>query len=246
MSGEQDDTGLLERAVVAYRAALEETRERAPLNWAETQNYLGLVLLGLGEREGDTERLEGAVEAHRAALEAYARGRVLPLWALTQNNLGNALRILGEREGDTKRLEEALEAHRAALEEFTRERVPFFWALTQNNLGNALWILGEREGGTERLVEAAAAYRAALEEYTRQPSQLESARSTQNNLDSVLRRLNERLAAPGDAVGLEFGIPSRLGYSLGLLDRVLDFRASVDLVFEAKIFVQLFDQALQV
>ena len=27
MSGEQDDTGLLERAVVAYRAALEETRE---------------------------------------------------------------------------------------------------------------------------------------------------------------------------------------------------------------------------
>ena len=114
---------------------------------------------------------------------------------------------LGELEGDTERLEEAVEAHRAALEEYTRERVPLAWALTQNNLGNALRILGEREGGTERLVEAAAAYRAALEEYTRQPSQLESARSTQNNLDSVLRRLNERLAAPGDAVGLGFGIP---------------------------------------
>ena len=101
-----------------------------------------------------------------------------------------------------ERLEEAVEAHRAALEEFTRERVPLDWAPTQNNLGNALRILGELEGGTERLEEAAEAYRAALEEYTRQPSQIESARRTQSNLDSVLHRLNERLADPGDAAGL--------------------------------------------
>ena len=95
----------------------------------------------------------------------------------------------------------------AALEEYTRESVPLAWALTQNDLGDALRILGELEGGTERLEEAAAAYRAALEEYTRQPSQLESSRRTQNNLDSVLHRLSERLADPGDAAGLGFGTP---------------------------------------
>jgi hypothetical protein len=35
----------LEEAVVAYRdALLESTRERVPLNWAMTQNNLGLAL----------------------------------------------------------------------------------------------------------------------------------------------------------------------------------------------------------
>ena len=168
------------------------------------------------------------MEAHRAALEELNRERVPPIWALTQDKLGNALRILGEREGGTERLEEAVEAHRAALEEFTRERVPLQWAETQNNLGSALWILGELEGDTELLEEAAVAYRAALEEYTQHPSQLDSARRTQNNLDSVLQRINERLSTPGDAGRVRVRDPSRLGYSLGLLDGVLDFRASVD------------------
>ena len=109
---------------------------------------------------------------------------------------------------DRKLCTKAVEAHQSALEEYTRERVPLAWALTQNNLGNALRILGEREGDTERLEEAAVAYRAALEEYTRQPSRLESARRRQNNLDSIIKRLNERLAAPpGDAAGLGSGIP---------------------------------------
>ena len=204
----EGDTKRLEEAVEAHRAALEEfNRERVPFFWALTQNNLGNALRILGEREGDTERLEEAVEAHRAALGEYTRERAPLDWAETQNYLGLVLLGLGEREGDMERLEEAVEAHRAALEEYTRERVPLAWALTQNNLGNALRILGEREGGTERLEEAAAAYRAALEEYTRQPNQLESARRTQNNLDSVLHTLNERLAAPGDATGLGFGIP---------------------------------------
>jgi hypothetical protein len=45
--------------VAAYSAALEETtRERVPLNWAETQNNLGLALWRLGERESGTARLE--------------------------------------------------------------------------------------------------------------------------------------------------------------------------------------------
>jgi len=42
---------LLEEAVVAYRTALEErTRERAPFQWAGTQNNLGNALSALGKR----------------------------------------------------------------------------------------------------------------------------------------------------------------------------------------------------
>src|SRR5438270_7231514 len=82
----------------------ESTRERAPLQWAMTQNNLGTVLAPLGERESGTTRLEEAVTAYREALREWTRERVPLRWAMTQTNLGNALQIVGERESGTARL----------------------------------------------------------------------------------------------------------------------------------------------
>ena len=46
----------LERAIVAYRAALEEiAQKRMPLDWAAIQNNLGAALTALGDRESGTE-----------------------------------------------------------------------------------------------------------------------------------------------------------------------------------------------
>jgi tetratricopeptide (TPR) repeat protein len=90
-------TAWLEEAVTAYRAALEEwTHERAPLDWALTQNNLGNTLAALGEREADTARLEEAVAAYRAALEERTRERVPRYWAQTQRNLARAYQALKE------------------------------------------------------------------------------------------------------------------------------------------------------
>jgi tetratricopeptide (TPR) repeat protein len=162
------DNSALRSAIERSERLLElQPRARVPLDWAATQNNLGLALLRLGERESGTARLEEAVAAYRAALEETTRARVPLDWAMTQMNLGSALRTLGERESGTARLEEAVAAYRAALEEWTRARVPLDWAMTQMNLGIALWRLGERESGTARLEEAVAAYQAALEERTR-------------------------------------------------------------------------------
>ena len=206
--------------VEAHRAALEEyTRERAPLEWARTQNSLGVALSDLSWLEGNIERLEEAVAAYESALKERTRKRRPLEWARTQNNLGGALWILGQSRGDTKRQEEAVEAHHAAVEEFTREHVPGFWAFTQNNLGDALRILGELEVGTMRLEEAAAAFRAALEEYSPQPNRVESARRIQDELDGVLKRLNDRQAKRGTPPSLRLGFlreglrqrPSRRG-----------------------------------
>ena len=95
--------------MAAYTEALKEwTRERVPLDWAMTQNNLGLALAVLGERESGTERLEQAVTAYTEALKERTRERVPLDWAATQNNLDNA-------------------------KEYTRERVPLDWAATQNN-----------------------------------------------------------------------------------------------------------------
>ena len=45
-------TERLEQAVTAYTEALKErTRERVPLDWAATQNNLGVALTTLGERD---------------------------------------------------------------------------------------------------------------------------------------------------------------------------------------------------
>jgi tetratricopeptide (TPR) repeat protein len=190
---ERGDNAALRSAIEVFRDALKEwTRERVPLEWATTQNYLGIALWTLGERENGTERLLEAVDAYRDALKEWTRERVPLQWAMTQNNLGNALTRLGERENGTERLLEAVVAYRDALEEWTRERVPLQWAMTQNNLGNALWTLGERENGTERLLEAVVAYRDALKEWTRERVPLQWA-MTQNNLGNAQALLSERL-----------------------------------------------------
>jgi hypothetical protein len=152
-----------------HDALKERTRERVPLNWAMTQNNLGIALQNLGERESGTERLEEAVTAYRGALKELARERVPLQWATTQNNLGIALQALGTRESGTARLEEAVTAYRDALKEHTRERVPLDWAMTQNNLGSVLENLGTRESSIARLEEAVVACQAAIEVF-KQPS----------------------------------------------------------------------------
>ena len=135
----------LEQAVAAFTEWLKErTRERVPLNWAETQSNLGAALVTLGKREGGPERLEQAVAAFTEALKERTRERVPLDWAETQNNLGAALATLGEREGGPEYLEQAVAAFTEALKERTRALVPLNWAETQNNLGHAIQILRER------------------------------------------------------------------------------------------------------
>src|SRR5262249_20626648 len=89
--------------------------ERAPLQWAATQNSLGLALWRLGERENSTARLEEAARAFQGALQERTRERAPLQWAMTQSVLGFALASLGERKAETAPLEEAVAAYDAAL-----------------------------------------------------------------------------------------------------------------------------------
>ena len=86
-----------------------------PLQWATTQNNLGIALEGLGERESGTARLQEAVKAYHGALEELTRDRVPLDWAQTRNNLGIALERLGDRESETAHLDEAIAAWEACL-----------------------------------------------------------------------------------------------------------------------------------
>ena len=186
------DKDALAQAATVYRTALSlAPRAERPLDWAATQNDLGVALLALGAGETGTARLDEAAAAFREALQERTSARVPLDWAATENNLGNALSSLGERETGTARLEEAVTAYRAALQERTRERAPLDWAAAQNNLGTVLWTLGVREGDSARFEQAAAAYREALQERTRERAPLDWA-MTQNNLGAALKALGER------------------------------------------------------
>ncbi|MEK1895071.1 MAG: hypothetical protein AAAB20_17665, partial [Rhizobium sp.] len=91
----ESDRARLEEAVTAHRSALEErSRERVPLDWASTQNNLGVALACLGEHDSDPARLEEALAALRMALKERTRKRVPHQWAMTQNNLDTALACL--------------------------------------------------------------------------------------------------------------------------------------------------------
>ena len=57
----------------------ERIRERVALDWAMTQNNLGVALRSLRERESRTARLEEAVAAYREALQEYTRARAAPM-----------------------------------------------------------------------------------------------------------------------------------------------------------------------
>ena len=61
------------RACTQGIAALQElTRERVPLDWAQTQVNVGDALWTLGERESDAARLKQAVAAWDACLTVTA------------------------------------------------------------------------------------------------------------------------------------------------------------------------------
>ena len=159
---QRGDNAALKKSIEVYERALQErTRDRVPLDWAGTENNLGIALGTLGERESGTARLEEAVAAYRAALEELTRARVPLNWAQTQNNLGATLEALGERESGTAQLEQAVTAYRAALQERTRERTPArpggCW---KNKPATRSWSGSERHSGSQ---ETVAAIIAALE-----------------------------------------------------------------------------------
>jgi len=149
------DDAMLDRALVAYRAALAETQhDYAPLRWAAIQNDLGTALQHRGEQAADPTYFEHALVAYRAALQ-HRTERKAPLdWATTQHNLGNCLRLLGERERQGTKLFAAAAAYRAALTQRTRDVDPVGHAMTLNNLGIALRLVGARGGDPGPVLQA--------------------------------------------------------------------------------------------
>ena len=75
LGSRESDPQRLNEAVDAYRAALEErTQDRVPLDWAETQKNLALVMMAFANHPATTEPrsfVESALEHVNASLEVF-------------------------------------------------------------------------------------------------------------------------------------------------------------------------------
>lgn len=172
----------LETAIKAYETALTfRTRQVFPVEWAITQNSLGIAYR-LRIRGARADNLELAIKSYEAALAVRTRQALPQPWAETHNNLGIAYRerIQGNRADN---LELALKSYEAALTVRTRETMPRDWAVTQNNLGNAHRerIRGNRADNLEAAIKA---FEAALTVRTREAMPRDWA-ETHNNLANV-------------------------------------------------------------
>jgi hypothetical protein len=68
-----------------------------PLDWAMTQNNLGVALESLGERESGTGHLEEAVAAYSAALAVFAPALEAYYTNISQANRDRALALIAQR-----------------------------------------------------------------------------------------------------------------------------------------------------
>ena len=94
----------LKEAVDAFRAALQvRAREQMPLQWATTQNNLGLALMGLGEREHGTARLQEAVEAFEGALDVFQAAQAAYYVSAGRDHLELARDRLAQRQASLQR-----------------------------------------------------------------------------------------------------------------------------------------------
>jgi len=90
----------MEEAISCYEAALvEATYERAPMQWAITQNNLAGALLWLGERAGDVARFEAAVTLYNDALGVFVAASATYYIEVCWENRDRAIALLMEHRG---------------------------------------------------------------------------------------------------------------------------------------------------
>ena len=176
----------LRRAVVAYEQALRfYTPNKEPLDYATTQNNLGVAYHDLSEVEERADNLRRAMAAYQQALRFYTPEADPLNYAMTQCNLGTVYSDMAQVEERADNLQRAVAAYQQALRFYTPEADPLNYALTQCNLGAAYRSLSAVEERAENLQRAVAAYQQALRFFTPEADPRDYA-TTQHSLGLAL------------------------------------------------------------
>ncbi len=183
------DPQILDNMREAFENALTENHhQQAPLEWAKTQDHLGIVLATIGQSRGDTELLKQSIQAFNNGLDERRQENAPQHWASTQYNLGTVLQVLGQQQDDAKLLKQSVDAYTSALSEWSREKTPQLWASTMFNLGLTFHVHARLLKGNRTFQKSVVAYKNALAEFNADRDPLELT-ITHNNRGAVLQNL---------------------------------------------------------
>ncbi|NEO48246.1 MAG: CHAT domain-containing protein [Moorea sp. SIO4A3] len=176
-----DKASNIEIAITGYEVALTvDTSEAFPVDWAKTQNNLGVAYYcRIKGKKG--QNIEQGIACLQQALRVLTEAFPYD-WARTQNNLGNAYgdRIKGEKGQNS---EQGITCYQQALTVRAFEAFPYDWANTQTNLGNA-YFDRIKEEKAQNIEQAIAYYQQALRVLTFEAFPFDWA-NTQTNLGNA-------------------------------------------------------------
>lgn len=210
-------SGLSWAAEILRRAIDDLSEMTEPIEWADAQAKLGIVLTSQAERAAgpeSTELLRKALATIRAAQRVFVERPDLPNWAITQGDLGNVLNLQAQRVPEhtvSALLEEAEDAFRDALRIHSLRNDRLEWARALQNLAGVLVHRGRWADVQERVrlfKEAAEALDDVLTIFTEENLRQDWAMG-QNNLGGVLRSLG--MDTPGET-GDEYFVRSARAY----------------------------------
>jgi len=241
------------------------SRDREPLAWAETQNYLGNILAALGQQRRDAELFERAIQCFSNALEEFRRENSPLEWAATQYNLGTANQALGRLLDAPQPLKIAVDAYTNALLVWTRDKSPEDWMFTMHQLGDTFHAYGKLLKGNRQLQKSVVAYKNALAVLDADNYALELT-ATHNNRAAALHHLGETEGNPErleEAIrsyekALTVGMEQQLPIHLAVLCRVNkttaqnvlaeltnDIELAEEVADEFEVIIECFSHALQ-
>lgn len=186
---------LLDRAVEAWRKALERLPREAEDDFIVLHRSLGMVLQSRGEKARKEAMLREAAGHYEQALEAIHRDTDPRGWADVSVRLAATLARVDMIGGDETALRAALGHYQAALAVYTRAEHPWRWAELMTAIGHCLQVYGDHLKSIEVLKKAVDVCRSAMEVRTAEAAPLLYA-ATRNNMGSALFLLAKHTSDP--------------------------------------------------
>ena len=179
----EDSKPDLEKSVWCLNKALEiRTKKKYPLEYAQTQNFLGVTYGDLAKIENRKANLEKTIKCYEETLSIKTMDKFPLEYAEAINNLGLAYLDLAEEENKKENLEKTIKYCKESLLVRTKDKYPLVYASTINNLANAYNRIAEvSDNPKANLEQSIKYYLESLEIKTREDYPIHYAIS-QNNL----------------------------------------------------------------
>ena len=140
----EDSKPDLEKSVWCLNKALEiRTKKKYPLEYAQTQNYLGVAYGELAKIENRKTNLEKTIKCYEETLSITTMDKFPLDYAEVINNLGLAYLDLAEEKNKKEYLEKTIKYCKESLLVRTKDKYPLLYASTINNLANAYSRIAE-------------------------------------------------------------------------------------------------------